>query len=173
MAKVHQLILLLGSNIPDRSSYINKSIKLISNSVGTIVKQSSVYESEPWGFVASVAFLNQIVLVETKFEPQEVLAITQKIEGLLGRKKKEGEGYESRTIDIDILFYDDEKVEFPGLIIPHPHVHERLFTLLPLVEVDPGWVHPVVGKTARQLLSDCTDTGKVWRFNNERVNDKI
>lgn len=173
MVNIHRLALLLGSNISDRYSYLKDAIALIEGKIGNVVKQSSIYESEPWGFEASLAFLNQIVVVETHLQPLEILSITQMIERSLGRKPKTGDGYQSRTIDIDLLLYDDVAMKNEELTLPHPLMHERMFTLLPLVEVTPGWIHPVLGKTAEQLLAQCTDAAKVWRFNNGGAHDEI
>ena len=173
MAEIHQMLLLLGSNIPDRLDYLHHAKQLIESRIGIIKKQSSIYESEPWGFNANVTFLNRVLWVQTRDKPMEVLAKTQQIEQSLGRKQKTQKGYASRTIDIDILFFDGVHIETPSLTIPHINLHKRRFTLLPLVEIVPQWIHPVFKKSCYQLLEECTDTGKVWIYKNEKVNDEI
>ncbi len=169
MAKKHIIFLLLGSNIHPRTVYLNKAIEFIDKSLGEIISVSSVYESEPWGFEASVAFLNLVVRVESAFEPLEILKRTQEIERLLGRTTKTNGGYVSRTLDIDLLFFDDEIIDMPELTVPHVQIVNRRFTLMPLVEVVPAKIHPVLKKTCRQLLDGCTDGSKVWKFKEKQV----
>ncbi len=164
MAKMHQTILLTGGNIPDRTDYLRQAIRLIESKIGAIKSQSSIYESEPWGFKTKNAFLNQVLWVYTLYNPKEVLSKIKEIEQNLGRKQKTQKSYASRTIDIDILFFDDEHIEDPELTIPHIYLHKRRFTLLPLVEIVPNWIHPVFKKSCHQLLEECTDTGKVWLY---------
>ena len=165
MANTHTVYLLLGSNIHPRTGYLTQARTLIRQRVGEIQNISSVYESEPWGFDASVFFLNQVVCVTTGFTPEKVLEKTQEIEQQLGRKEKsKGEMYASRTLDVDILFYDDVIVQQPDLKIPHPAIAERRFVLIPLAEIVPEKVHPVYKKSCQQLLIDCRDAGKVWKF---------
>ena len=107
MVEKHTIFLLLGSNIHPRTVYLKKAIEFIDNSLGEIISISSLYESEPWGFEASVAFLNRVVCLESTFEPLEILKRTQEIERLLGRTTKTNGVYVSRTLDIDLLFFDD------------------------------------------------------------------
>ena len=163
MSKKHTVFLLLGSNIHPRTDFLQKAIRLIDNVLGSITSVSSLYESEPWGFEAPVAFLNQVVCVESTLGPLEILKKTQEIERKLGRTVKTNGSYASRTMDIDLLFFDNEIVRLPELIIPHAQIANRRFTLLPLVETAPDMVHPVSGKTCRRLLEECTDEGKVWK----------
>ncbi len=138
---------------------------MIGASVGEITQRSSLYASEPWGFKAPVHFLNRVLRVETSLEPQEILNKTQKIEKSLGRTEKSTNGrYASRTLDIDILYFNFSIIRLPGLIIPHPRLHDRRFTLLPLAEIAPEWIHPLLKRNSRQLLAECKDKGKVWKF---------
>lgn len=169
MAKKHTIFLLLGSNIHPRTVYLKKAIGLIGNSLGDIISVSSVYESEPWGFEASVAFLNRVICVESAFEPLEILKRTQEIERLLGRTTKTNGVYVSRTLDIDLLFFDDEIINLPELTVPHVQIVNRRFTLMPLAEVDPAKVHPILKKTFGQLLDGCTDNSKVWKYKEKQV----
>ena len=134
------------------------------------MQTSSLYESEPWGFEAPVAFLNQVVCVETRLSPMELLKVTQMIEQRAGRvEKSSGGAYASRTLDVDILFYDEERVLLPDLTVPHARMAERRFTLLPLAEIAPEKIHPVFKKSCRQLLNECKDEGNVWKYKGKQV----
>ena len=125
----------LGSNLGDREETIRRAIELIGERVGKVTRQSSLIETEPWGFESENRFLNGVILCETEKTPREVLKETQRIERELGRKKKTKTGYHDRPIDIDILLYDDLQVDEPDLKIPHPLMHERDFVMMPLKEV--------------------------------------
>ena len=141
----HQLFLGLGSNLGDRAENIRKAVLLIQERVGEVVRQSSLIETEPWGFESDHCFLNGVILCETTLTPRQVLKATQKIERELGRKKKTtllsplspltSHLYSDRPIDIDILLYDDLTVNEPDLKIPHPLMHERDFVMIPLNEI--------------------------------------
>ena len=124
---MHRVYLGLGSNLGDREEHIRKAIALIGESIGLVIRQSSLIESEPWGFESANRFLNSVILVETTLTPRQLLKATQKIERQLGRKKKSTDSslltpvsYSDRSIDIDILLYDDLTVDEPDLKIPHP-----------------------------------------------------
>lgn len=155
-----KVILLLGSNLGDREKFLNKAIELIKLNVGLILKCSSVYESEPWGFTSENLFLNQVIIIETSHKSLMVLRKLQTIEKELGRKIKSN-FYQNRTIDIDILFYDDIKLESKKLIIPHPQLHLRKFTMLPLIEIAGDLVHPVFGERLKNLALSLSDTSTV------------
>jgi len=171
MAEKHRAYLLLGSNISPRKYYLNSSKELIQNEIGNIQESSSVYESEPWGFEAEQCFLNEVLVVDTVLNPGDLLIASQKIEKRLGRIRKPGAGYASRTMDIDILFFDDAVLLLPGLIIPHVQIQNRRFTLLPLVEIAPDFIHPVLGKSCRQLLKECQDNGKVRKVQSTQFHE--
>ena len=133
---MHQVYLGLGSNIGDRRQCIADAIRLISERVGAVLRQSTLIETEPWGFQSKHKFLNGVILCETDRSPREVLALTQQIERDLGRKKKpHSSRYHDRPIDIDILLYDDLTIDEPDLRIPHPLMHERDFVMIPLNEI--------------------------------------
>ena len=142
---MHKLYLGLGSNMGDRRQNIEKAVALIGERVGEVVRQSSLMETEPWGFASDNLFLNGVVLCQTELSPREVLQATQKIERELGRKRKSGskesgsKEYFDRPIDIDILLYDDLHVDEPDLKIPHPLMEQRDFVMIPLKEI---WQHP-------------------------------
>jgi len=160
MAKVYFVI---GGNLGDREFYLERTANYIAERIGTIVKHSSIFESEPWGFNHDQYFLNQALIVETSLSPAAIMLEISFIEGTLGREKR-GEGYFARTVDIDILFFDHQVLFTPSLIIPHKFLHKRLFVLKPLVEIAPDFIHPLCSVTIRELLSTCTDTSKVWSY---------
>ena len=131
---IHRVFLGLGSNLGDRETNIRKAISLIGERVGLVIRQSSLVETEPWGFESENKFLNGVILVETPLTPRQLLKTTQRIERTLGRKKKGG-GYVDRPIDIDILLYDNLTVDEPDLKIPHPLMEQRDFVMIPLREI--------------------------------------
>lgn len=171
MAKQHRVFLLLGSNIEPRTAYLNRAKGLINTELGHVENASAVYESEPWGFDAELAFVNQVLQIRTEFEPDVLLQKCQQIEKQLGRKEKSGTKYKSRVIDIDVLYYDDEVITREHLHIPHPQIQFRRFTLMPLAEVAPDKKHPFLKQTNQELLDACTDKGKVWKLKSERLNE--
>lgn len=153
---MHKITILLGSNLENRKELILKAIQLLENKLGKCQKVSSIYESEAWGFKADTSFLNQVLQFESPLEAQEILHIGLGIEKELGRIRG-AEGYASRTMDIDLLFYDDQIIEEEKLQIPHPRIHLRRFTLEPLVELSPDFIHPKLKKSMCELLKVCPD----------------
>ncbi|MES2279657.1 MAG: 2-amino-4-hydroxy-6-hydroxymethyldihydropteridine diphosphokinase [Bacteroidota bacterium] len=150
------VFLLLGSNLGDRFIYLDQAIAGITANIGTVIRESSVYETGAWGKTNQPDYLNKVVLVKTDLSPQEVLRNILQIELDLGRKRQEKWG--ARTIDIDILFYDDMIINEPDLIIPHPELQNRRFTMEPLAEIAPEMVHPALKLNMIQLknsLQDC------------------
>ncbi len=157
--------LLLGGNIGDRLSNIEKAIANINKEIGIVTQRSSVYESEPWGFSHSNNFFNVVVKVETNLSAQELLLKNQQIEKKLGRIKKENSQlYSERNIDIDILLYGGEIINKPHLKIPHIQLHKRRFALLPLSEINPNIFHPTKQMNIRTLLHLCNDYVPVWKL---------
>jgi len=146
----------LGSNLGDRKIALEKAIFYVEKHIGKIIKISSIFESEPWGVDYKEKYLNQVLLCQTMLSPESVLNEILKIEKLIGRKKREVK-YESRIIDIDILFYDDQCINTKTLIVPHPLLHKRKFVLVPLNEINNKFIHPVFKKSIKQLLDECTD----------------
>ena len=155
-----QTYLLLGADIGDKKAAFAKAKQLIGETVGRIIRESSLYESEAWGFESSTTFLNQVVEVETALPPLELLGSIHIIEAELGRIRL-GSGYKSRLIDIDILFYEALVIDTPELTIPHPHLHLRMFTLAPLRELIPSYIHPILAKTIEDLYLECEDQSLV------------
>lgn len=134
--ELHRVFLSLGSNLGNKEENIRNAISLIGERVGLVVRQSSLISTEPWGFESENRFVNAAILCETNLTPRQVLHATQKIERELGRKHKSvGGHYADRLIDIDILLYDDLRVDEPDLQIPHPLMLERDFVMIPLGEI--------------------------------------
>ncbi len=161
MDKMEKVVLLLGSNIEPRKKFLDKAAFLLGQELGNISAGSSIYESKPWGFEASVNFLNRILVFETTKLPEVVLDICLDVEMNLGRERKDKKGYASRTIDVDILYFGNKIVKTNRLEIPHPRLQLRRFTLLPLAELLPGMVHPVLKKSQQVLLDECGDISEV------------
>lgn len=149
--------LLLGSNLDDRSAMLQRARHEISSGIGSITLESSIYESESWGFRSEQHFLNQVIRIDTHYAPLVILDKILKIETEMGRKRDINKRYASRTIDIDILFFNDEIIVENNLTIPHPKIPERMFTLMPLSELDRSMIHPGSHKSIGELISECPD----------------
>lgn len=136
MTNTHTVYLALGSNLGNGHETIARAIRKIGVLIGDVVRQSTLIETEPWGFGSENKFVNGCICVTTDLSPRELLQMTQLIERELGRSEKSSEGvYHDRTIDIDILLYDDLTVDEPDLKIPHPLMKERDFVMVPLREI--------------------------------------
>jgi 2-amino-4-hydroxy-6-hydroxymethyldihydropteridine diphosphokinase len=155
-------VLLNGTNEGKLIENLDFALEKIKN-LGTIIKTSSHYGSEAWGF-DSQDFVNQAILLSTQLPTIDLLDKLQQVEKEAGRKSKTTSHYEARVLDIDIIFYDDEIIETERLIIPHPHMQNRKFVLEPLNEIIPEYSHPTLFKTVQELLRICTDNGKVWKY---------
>ena len=158
MKLYNKIILSLGSNQGDRKSWIQKAILAINNEVATVIAVSNLYESPAWGF-ESAAFYNCAILVHTAKSPSKVLQNILKIERDLGRIRNENQGYSARTIDIDIISFNDEIIETAALQIPHPQIQNRLFVLLPMKDVDTEFLHPKLLLSLTELIAACPDKG--------------
>lgn len=179
----NSLYLLIGGNEGNRAQLLHEAIDLIQQRIGSVAALSSLYETEPWGNFgeqgsATGRFLNAALLADTPLSPQEALNQALDIEKALGRQRPAhtpspvvssptgtnpatgssgGRVYASRPIDIDLIFYNNEVIDTPRLVIPHPRMHLRRFVLQPLCDIAPDYVHPILNKPLSQLLSECTD----------------
>jgi 2-amino-4-hydroxy-6-hydroxymethyldihydropteridine diphosphokinase len=159
---MEEAYLLLGSNLGNSKKYLSDAIIQISDQVGLVSGRSSLYQTASWGKTNQPDFINQVLRVKTNLEPQQLLATILVIEESLGRKRTEKWG--SRTIDIDLLFYGDQMIREENLVVPHPFLHERRFTLLPLLELNPDLVHPVLNQTIKQLYHQLKDNLSVLKL---------
>lgn len=148
----HIIYLSLGTNLGKRPANLRQAISLLPPQM-TVKAKSKVYETPPWGYTDQENFLNQVVKATTYLEPELLLKHIKRMEIAMGRKATFK--YGPRLIDIDILFYDDEVLETPALTIPHPHLHERGFVLLPMMDIAPDLIHPVQKKSIRELVGFC------------------
>lgn len=155
----NQVVLSLGSNQGDRQSTIESSIDLIHAEIGTVIKVSNVYETPSWGF-SSDPFYNAAVLIHTIKTPSQILLLIQHIEKKLGRVRSEELGYQSRSIDIDIISFNEEVINSDELQIPHPQMQNRLFVLFPMLDLELDYVHPILKNTLPELLQNCPDTSR-------------
>lgn len=159
----------LGSNKGDRVGYIQQATSLLKGFENiNVIQSSSFYETEPWGVESENWFVNAVIQISTQLAPMQLLKQCQKIETMLGRNREEEGKYGDRTIDIDILFYDSliltEKAEGNSLLIPHPLFHKRAFTLVPMLEIAPDFVHPEFKKTVTQLHEELDNPEMVYLY---------
>ena len=152
---MNNVFLLLGSNLGDRRLLLQTAVTKIAERVGPVSEQSALYETQSWGKTGEPDFLNQVVFLKTQLSANKVLNEILEIETSMGRIRDEKWG--SRLIDIDILFYNNEVIKQNDLEVPHPNLHNRRFTLEPLVEIAPELVHPLLNKTMLELKKDLTD----------------
>jgi 2-amino-4-hydroxy-6-hydroxymethyldihydropteridine diphosphokinase len=150
----------IGSNLGNREENIVNAITKIEEFVGEILSVSSVYETEPWGFDTHDKFLNIILKVDTDLSPEGLLGRVYMIEKSMGRERSFSR-YSSRNIDVDIIFFNNEIIDEDGLVIPHPLMYKRRFVLVPLNEISPDMVHPVLKQSVASLLRKCDDVCNV------------
>ncbi len=151
--------ILLGTNLGDREGFLKLAIELIEQRVGRVTRKSPIYETQSWGYQDN-DYLNQVIVCETTLSPEETLKATSRIENELGRIR-DRQGYQARTIDIDILLCGSEVVDSPTLTVPHPRMQERKFVLIPMCQLDGDLMHPTINKTMNELLQQCTDNCNV------------
>lgn len=159
---LHKAFILLGSNQGQRKQFLQKACKQIAEQCGIITSESSLYETAAWGNTKQAAFLNQVVVISTYLLPDELMKTLLQIEAALGRVRTEK--YGPRTIDLDILFYDELVYHSSTVTLPHPAIQDRRFVLIPLQEISPGKVHPVYRKTVTTLLKECADKLEVKKI---------
>lgn len=157
--------LCLGSNIGDKVGYVQQAVKMLTaTGMVTVVRSSALYETEPWGNKDLDWFVNAVIEVKTKLSPRELLDLCKNTEIQMGRKTVKSDKYEARIIDIDILFYGDLLVDEPDLKIPHEHLHERAFALVPLLELIPDYEHPKYKKSLLQLHEELEALDDVFLY---------
>jgi 2-amino-4-hydroxy-6-hydroxymethyldihydropteridine diphosphokinase len=150
----------LGTNLGNRENNLKEAIEKISTSAGEVTSFSQIYETEPWGFGSDDHFFNMVIRINTGLKPADLLKQLLKIEMAMGRVRG-AEKYSSRIIDIDILLYEDEIIDKAYLKVPHPMIRDRKFVLVPLCEIAPEMIHPVLNKTFEALLDECKDESVV------------
>ncbi len=156
MKEAKTIYLSLGSNLGNKLFNLQRAVLLLKKKLGNILEISGVYKSPSWGFEGE-DFLNACLSIETQNTATEVLIIILKVEQEMGRQRSKGEGFQSRNIDIDLLYYNSEIIQTDELTVPHPQMHLRPFVLKPLADIAPQFYHPVLGKDTRNMLQECKD----------------
>ncbi|MGA9638486.1 2-amino-4-hydroxy-6-hydroxymethyldihydropteridine diphosphokinase [Flavobacterium sp.] len=165
----HQVILSLGTNQGNKLENIEHCIQLINKKIGRVTQISKLYETPSWGF-ESYAFYNCALSVISSCEPIKVLETALAIEQEMGRIRKEQLGYQSRIIDIDLIFFEDRIITTDTLQIPHPLLQERKFVMMPLLDLDIPWKHPVLNQTIATLAENCSDNSNCMVIQNLKIN---
>lgn len=155
----NELFILLGTNLGSRIENLEIAMCAIDLKIGKVTNSSKIYETSPWGIADQPNFLNQVLQVSTYLKAEKVLSLILKIEQEMGRKRELKWG--ARLIDIDILYFGKKVISSQNLTLPHPFLHERRFTLVPLAEIAPDFTHPILQKNNKELLIDCKDNSNV------------
>ncbi|PZF70874.1 2-amino-4-hydroxy-6-hydroxymethyldihydropteridine diphosphokinase [Taibaiella soli] len=159
---MNEVYILLGSNEGNREEKLGKAVSIIAETCGPVIRKSSLYETAAWGLEDQPDFLNQVICINTQFSPESLLQKTQQAELTLGRQRHIKWG--QRTIDIDILLYNEAVVQQPNLMIPHPFLQDRRFVMVPLAEIAPDKIHPLLHQSMKELLKNCQDPLPVRLF---------
>ena len=152
---MNRVYILLGANLGDPKAQLARAVEEIGAHIAPIVAQSSLVRSAAWGLTDQPDFINQVIELHTNLKAIDILDQMQAIEDKLGRVRLEKWG--ARVIDIDMLYFNDEILDTKRLQIPHPYLHERRFTLAPLAEIAPDFIHPILGLSSTALLQNCSD----------------
>lgn len=165
-----EVFLSLGSNQGDRFSILQQALQYIDQRIGQIIKISSYYETEPWGFTHETTFINQVVKINTELEAFRILERALLIEKVMGRQRiVTDQRYSGRTLDIDVLFIDNQIINATDLIVPHPFIHQRRFVLDPMNEIASSYKHPILNKSIFQLLLECNDAMTVKKLTGKDI----
>jgi 2-amino-4-hydroxy-6-hydroxymethyldihydropteridine diphosphokinase len=159
---MNKVYFLLGSNIGKSEEQLSLAISHIEKNIGKIYAASAVYQTAAWGKTDQPDFLNQVIIVETSLPAEETLSAILSIEEKMGRIRTEKNA--PRIIDIDILFFNEAIISEKHLTVPHPEIQNRMFVLVPLNELSPNYIHPLLNKTVHQLLEECRDVLNVKKF---------
>lgn len=155
----------LGSNKGDRIGYVQQATSLLGAAENiSLIRTSAFYETEPWDMNSDTWFVNAVVEIKTSLSPEALLAECKRIEHQLGRTHSDKKEYEDRTIDIDILFYNKDIINEDNLVIPHKFLHLRAFVLVPMLELNPDFIHPVLHKSISDLHSDLENPEMVFLY---------
>ncbi len=155
----------LGSNKGDRIGYVQQAASLLGlDEKISIVRSSAFYETEPWNMNTKTWFVNAVIEIKTSYTPADLLKICQDIEKKLGRTHKSGNDYQDRTIDIDILFYNKDIIKEENLEIPHKYVHLRAFNLVPMMELNADYIHPLLNKSIVEMHSELENPEMVFLY---------
>jgi len=163
----HQAWIGLGSNTGNRAQWLQQAIGLMHTRLGTVAQVSKSYETPSWGYQGA-DYWNAVVLLHTHQSPKDLLQGLHNIEAECGRVRTAQQGYQDRTLDLDLLCYDDVIIQTPELQLPHPRMHVRNFVLVPMLDIKTEWVHPILQKNAAQLLqaspddTPSTPVGRLW-----------
>lgn len=160
---MNKVYLLIGGNMGDRLANIHTALTQVETHTGTIIKKSSIYETEAWGLKEQPSFYNLAIYIETPLSAHALLLKLIEIEASMGRQRDIPLG--PRTMDLDIIYFNEEVIQSEVITIPHPRMHQRNFVLTPLVEIAPNYKHPLLGLSNSQLLEACEDKSLVYKKN--------